>query len=231
MLADKPIGEGRTFSLAYNTQYVTLVNIVASRGVVVNADINGAITITLERTLLEGESLFDVTFKTSDYLASGSYTFLTPGENQLVITDFYDLVIYEIGDVNMDGKVSAKDVMLIKQHSVKMIELTEVQKAYANTFVDYDSNGGDNVSARDALLIQQVIVKMDVTLGDRVEVTFVYDDDNEVERSVHRGEDLLVVPVEPEDMSWSESSTEYIEPDFSAITEEKRYYLVRKETY
>ena len=125
----------------------------------------------------------------------------------------------------MDGKISAKDVMLIKQYVVKMIEFTDVQKAYANTYVDYDSNGDDNVSSRDALLIQQSIVKMDVTLGDRVEITFVYDEE-EVKRSVHKGEDLKIVPVETEGASWSESATEYVAPNFYVITEEKRYYLV-----
>jgi hypothetical protein len=232
VLADKPIGEGKTFTLVYDTQYVTLVNIVVADGVRVNTDTNGVITVTVDQTVLEGESLFDVTFKTSNYLTSGSYTFLAAGKNQLVISNFNDLVIYEMGDVNMDGKVSAKDVMLIKQYSVKMIELNEVQKAYANTYVDYDANGGDNISARDALLIQQSIVKMDVTLGDRVEVTFVYvsDDDQqtEIKRSVHKGEDLVLVPEEPEGMAWSESLTTYVEAEFTAITKQKHYYLIRK---
>jgi hypothetical protein len=179
-----------------------------------------------------GSALFDVTFTTSDYLVSGSYDFMKAADGELVCADFTQLTIYEIGDVNMDGKISAKDVMLIKQYVVKMIELTDVQKAYANTYVDYDSNGGENVSSRDALLIQQSIVKMDVTLGDRVEVTFVYDDEEEVKRSVQEGEALEVVPTESEGKVWSESKTSYVAPNFAVITEEKRYYLVpnRKES-
>jgi hypothetical protein len=223
------IKAGVSFKLVYDRQTVSLKNLSANSLLTVDSSVDGVISICTGEDIEAGADLLELTFTTSDYLVSKDYEFLTIAGNEFVKGNFTDLTIYEMGDVNMDGKVSAKDVMLIKQHSVKMIELTDVQKAYANTYVDYDANGGDNISARDALLIQQSIVKMDVDLGDRVEVTFVYDDETEEKRTVHAGEALELVPQVPEGMAWSESDTEYVPADFSAITEEKRYYLVRKE--
>ena len=214
-----------TFTILYDTNIVSFKSIKAADGVTINTEIDGKLIVSVTELKAAGVALFDVTFTTSDYLASGSYDFIKPVEGELVCADFTELVIYQIGDVNMDGKVSAKDVMLIKQYVVKIIELTDVQKAYANTYVDYDSDGGEKVSSRDAVLIQQSIVKMDVTLGDRVETTFVYDKE-EVKRSVHKGEELKSVPTAPEGMAWSENKIDYVAPNFSAITEEKRYYLV-----
>ena len=219
------IANSVTFTLVYDTQIVSFKSIQATSGVTVDSSVNGKLIVTITEVKNAESTLFDITFTTSDYLVSGSYDFIKSLEGELVRADFTQLTIYEIGDVNMDGKISAKDVMLIKQYVVKMIDFTDVQKAYANTYVDYDNNGGENISSRDALLIQQSIVKMDVTLGDRVEITFVYED-KEVKRSVHNGEELKVVPVETEGMSWSESATDYIAPNFHVITEEKRYYLV-----
>ena len=71
-----------------------------------------------------------------------------------------ELLRFEIGDVNMDGKINSRDALLIQQHAVKLITLTEEQLYYADTLVD------GKINSRDALLIQQYAVKMDVTLGE-----------------------------------------------------------------
>lgn len=76
-------------------------------------------------------------------------------------------ITYQMGDVNGDGKVNSRDALMIKQFVVKMIELTEEQKVYANVYYDVDSDGNPNINSRDAMLLQQFIVKMDVTLGGR----------------------------------------------------------------
>ena len=55
---------------------------------------------------------------------------------------------------------------MIKQYVVKMIELSDVQKVYANVYADLDGEGNPNINSRDALLLQQYVVKMDVVLGE-----------------------------------------------------------------
>ena len=37
-----------------------------------------------------------------------------------------------------------------------------------------------------------------------------------------------MIPEAPEGYVWSESETEEILPDFSAVTEDKKYYLIKK---
>ena len=68
--------------------------------------------------------------------------------------------VYGMGDANMDGDVSARDVVLIKQAIVGMTELSGTQRVFSNV---YDED--DEVNTRDAVLVLQHIVGMDVTLG------------------------------------------------------------------
>jgi len=70
------------------------------------------------------------------------------------------LSVYGMGDVNMDGDVSVRDAVLIKQAIVEMVELSGTQHVFANV---YDAD--DEVNTRDAVLVLQHIVGMDVTLG------------------------------------------------------------------
>lgn len=57
---------------------------------------------------------------------------------------------YTLGDVNNDGKISAYDASLVLQHTVKLIDLTDVPAA------DVDKNG--KITAYDASLILQYTV-------------------------------------------------------------------------
>ncbi|MBO5755535.1 MAG: dockerin type I repeat-containing protein, partial [Clostridia bacterium] len=68
--------------------------------------------------------------------------------------------VYGMGDVNMDGDVTARDVVLMKQAIVGMAELSETQRVFSNT---YDQD--DVINTRDAVLVLQHIVGMDVILG------------------------------------------------------------------
>ncbi len=68
---------------------------------------------------------------------------------------------YKMGDVNMDGAVNTRDVVLVKQSIVGMIDLTDEQKAYADVYDD----GTNTVNTRDVVLMLQHIVGMDVELG------------------------------------------------------------------
>ncbi len=68
--------------------------------------------------------------------------------------------VYGMGDANMDGDVSARDVVLIKQAIVGMTELSGTQQVFSNV---YDED--DEVNTRDAVLVLQHIVGMGVVLG------------------------------------------------------------------
>lgn len=67
-------------------------------------------------------------------------------------------VEYSMGDANLDGNVNTRDVVLIKQSIVGLVELTERQKTFADVYAD------GNINTRDVVLIQQYIVGMDVEL-------------------------------------------------------------------
>ncbi len=116
---------------------------------------------------------------------------------------------------------------MIKQYVVKMINLSDAQKVYANAYADYDNTGAATVSSRDATIITQYVVKMPVTLGDRVEVTFVNDDDTQIKRTVRKGTELLQIPEAKAGYAWSGSKTAFIAPVYANITQQKIYYLIK----
>lgn len=212
------------FTVTFDGQIVGITDILAENGVQVDRS-GEVVTVKVTKAIPAGSRLFTAKLTTSEYLVSGSYTFMFTDHERKVENTFSTLTIFEMGDVNLDGKVNSRDATLIKQFSVKMTELTDVQKAYANVYVDYDKNGNPTVSSRDALLIQQYVVKMDVTLGNRVEVTFVAEETEE-KRSVAAGETLKVVPDAPAGRAWSASMEEYVAPDYANISDGTRYYLV-----
>ena len=85
----------------------------------------------------------------------GTYDLLyLDGESSMGIS------VYGMGDTNMDGDVTARDVVLMKQAIVGMTELSNTQRVFSNV---HDED--DDVTARDVVLVLQHIVGMDVTLG------------------------------------------------------------------
>ena len=71
------------------------------------------------------------------------------------------LSVYGMGDVNMDGDVSARDVVLMKQAIVGMTELSETQRLFADVYAD----GEEGIDSRDAVLVLQHLVGMDVVFS------------------------------------------------------------------
>ena len=69
------------------------------------------------------------------------------------IAEFYGDPIPQItgvyGDVDLDGKVSAKDSLLIQRYVINMVKFDNTQKKAA------DVNGDDKITAKDALEIQR----------------------------------------------------------------------------
>ena len=54
---------------------------------------------------------------------------------------------YELGDVNMDGNVTAADALLVIRYAMGLTDLTETQLALA------DLNGNGTVNTEDASLV------------------------------------------------------------------------------
>ena len=221
------IDSGVRFTIFYDVNIVTLKSVTVVSGVSVDTSIDGVITVNTSRNISGGEDLFDVTFTTFEQLAEGSHKFLSCNEYD----EFSEIVIYQIGDVNLDGKINSRDVAIIKQYVVKMIELSDAQKIYANAYYDVDSNGNANISSRDAMILQQYVVHMEVELGNRNEVEFVCSaDDNgkeSVKYSVEDGDSVIKVPMADEGCVWSESETAYITPVYTNISGDKKYYLIK----
>jgi len=214
-------GTGGVFTLTLDPFAASLVSYEAADGIVVVEEGN-ILTVTVDRTVEDGEALLMLTMKASDFLACGETAFVALAQDSVHTAAFAPIVIYEMGDVSMDGSVDTVDALLIQQHVVGIKTLSAVQLAYAETFVD---GATDTV---DALRVQQYVVGMDVTLGDRHTVTFV-EETEEKSYTVESGEALTQIPEAPEGYLWSESETEYLAPAFEAITTDKKYYLVKEE--
>ena len=214
------MGAGGSFAITLDESVALYLAHTAADGVTVTKD-GERFTVTVMRAIEENETLLSLTLKPTENLAAGEHIFLSLAENDAATATFAPLCIYEMGDVNLDGKVNARDAVLIKQYVVQMVTLSEVQLAYANAYAD------DKINARDAVLLQQYIVKMPVTPGERH--TLVFDTgDTEVRYTVKSGEDFAGIPEAPEGYVWSLSKEVYVVPVFTAIEKTTKYYLVKK---
>ncbi|MBQ7810353.1 MAG: leucine-rich repeat protein [Clostridia bacterium] len=61
---------------------------------------------------------------------------------------------FEMGDVNMDGKLNIKDATLIQKYAAKIVDFDEAQKTLA------DINKDEKINVKDATYIQKVIAKI-----------------------------------------------------------------------
>jgi CxxC motif-containing protein len=226
--AKAPIAKGGKFHLYYNAEVATFVSVTGSAKITIDTSVAGELSVKVLEDIAAGEKLMDLNFKTFEYLNTGSYTLLSVDENSKPLCEFTDLAIYQMGDVNMDGNINSRDVLMIKQSVVRMIELTDVQKIYANVYVDTDKDGQPLINSRDAMLIQQYVVRMPVELGDRISLTFTYGEGESIMYSIHKGEALTDLPDTPEGYVWSLDQEEFIVPNFASISEETTYYLVKK---
>ncbi len=213
-------GTGGYFVLRLDKLAASFVRVESAEGVTVEREGN-TFTVTVARAVEEGETLLTFTLKASAFLTSGEHSFLSLEASETANAALAPLVIYKMGDVNLDGEVDTIDALLIQQYVVGLRTLSPVALAYAETYVD---GATDTV---DALRVQQFVVGMDVVLGNRVNVTFVYENE-EKSFTVEHGEDLVSIPEAPEGYAWSESETAYSEPTFTAITTDRKYYLIEE---
>ena len=120
--------------------------------------------------------------------------------------------LYEMGDVNMDGAITVRDAVLIKQAVIGTRDMTAAQAAYADVFTD------GKLTVRDAVLLLQDIIGLDVELDDRVSVAFL-DKDGSVytSYSVRKLGALTVLPQLPIYEGY-ECAWDFTNIDLSAIT-------------
>lgn len=216
---------------------------------------DGKIYISFSATGNQTEQInvVDLTFHVVDDLAAGSYSILSldgKGTNNAssesesgtatdykLTSQFSDMSIYQFGDADLNGKVQSRDVSYIKQYVVKLRDMTDLSKTYANAYMDFEDDGTTpKVNSRDAGIIQQKVVKMDVTLGNRANVTF-YGPDGSVyaQKSIKVGSAWDNIPDLPalqgyEDAKWSLKPDEYVAVDFSKITTDTDvYYCAAKD--
>lgn len=192
-------------------------------------------------------NVVDLTFHVNDDLAGGNYSFISLDTNETnnassetesgdstdykLKSGFSDMTIYEYGDADLNGKIQSRDVTFLKQYVVKLRELSDLSRVYSNAYYDFEEDGTTpKINSRDAGIIQQKVVKMDVTLGDRVNVTF-YDKNGEVyaQKSVKKGSSLVNVPDLPvltgyKDYKWSSDPEKSVDVDFTNINSDKEVY-------
>ena len=108
-------------------------------------------------------------------------------------TDFANLDIYNIGDVNLSHNVSIADVTNLRQYLAEMRELSAYQLSLSDAYYDTE------VSIADAVRIQQYLADKTMLLGNRVNVTFLDKDQNPYRvKSVPFGGSLASIPELPE---------------------------------
>ena len=161
--ATTAIPAGRVFTLRYDSALVSYIS-MSSEFVSVQT-IGNQLVMTALKDISLNTAFATLTFKTADDLAAGTYNFLFVNTSEDVTGDFAQMVIYQLGDVNMDGTINSRDALMIKQAVVMMVELTDVQKVYADVYAD----GNGDINSRDAMLLQQFIVHLDIVLGGKVQ--------------------------------------------------------------
>lgn len=244
--------------LNYDTSTVTLNSAKAcsseSGSIGVNAK-NGKVYISYSSTENQTEQInvVDLSFHVVDDLTSGTYSIFSLDSNETnnassessngsaidykLTSNFTDMTIYQYGDADLNGKIQSRDVSRVMQYTVKMRDLTDLSKTYANAFMDFEEDGvTPKVNSRDAGIIQQKVVKMDVTLGNRVNITF-YGPDGSIytQKSIKVNNGWSNIPEVPEikgykDARWSLKPDEYVAVDFSKITTDTEiYYFAEKD--
>ncbi len=233
----------------YDTDILTLVKAEEHKDikgtVVFNAENVGAVTINYTRTsknVTEYLPVVNLTFTVDENAGIGSYDCLTIDQNSEYIAhtlnssgtldpvdfscDFAKLVVYEMGDVDLNGTLNIADATYIRRHLAEIdgAILEGFKLSLADTYYDGEINIADAVS------LQRHLAHLDVIYGDRVNITFVdINGDTYAKKSVVYNGTLLNIPSVPEvdEYSggvWSQSPTEYIAPVYNNMTSDTTLY-------
>ena len=236
-------------SLTYDTENLTLKEIEenedAKGTVIFNTSKEGRIAINYTRTnrnVTNYLPLIDVTFEVDENIGVGSYDCLTVDKSATYIAhrlndsgtldvvdfscDFAKLHIYEMGDVDLSGKVDIADVTYIRRYLAEYEGLVfdDFRLSLADTYCD------DEIDIGDAICLQRHLAELEVLYGDRVNVTF-YNADGEkyASKSVLYDHTLNKLPAVPyregySDGQWSLKSDEYVAPNYADLQKDLKVY-------
>ena len=214
----------------FNPILVTLDDIVLAEGVTLLGTEENCITLSVTGlSSSETVDIAELTFIVSEYAPEGESTFLMVSSEDTITPGFTTLRIYQVGDVNMDGRVNTVDAAMIQRYAVKKIDLTETQKVYGNVNGDLNQDGTAKLNTVDAAMIQRFAVKKLDTLGDRITITFV-DNEEETCISLVIGRDVNDYFAPGEGYAWSLEKKTLVEVDFSTLTANTVGYLVQSTT-
>ncbi len=213
----------------YNPWFVALKSYECYEGVTVTVSNSGYITVHITGlSECDSKDIVDLVFVTTDYAPVGDSAFIEVECEDNITSNFGALTIYEMGDVNMDGRVNTVDAAMVQRYAVKKLELSDVQKAYGNVNGDYNTDGSAKLNTVDAAMIQRYAVKKLDKLGNRINVTFVSGDQSSCV-SIVIGEDITEYFKPADGYAWSLSEQELIDVDFTALTVDTTVYLVAQQ--
>lgn len=238
-------------TLNYDSDLLTLTKIEENEdikgSIVFNAETEGKLIINYTRTsqnVTKMLPLLDVSFDVNDNIGVDSYDcFSVDYESEYVAhtlrddgiaevvdfeCDFPDLVIYEIGDVDLSKKVDIADATYIRRHLAEFegAVLSGFRLSLADTYFD------EVVDIADAVCLQRYLAKFDVIYGNRVNITFNdINGDKIMTKSVTYNNSLNIIPDLPaienrQPVGWSLSRTEYQPASFNNLTKSFSVYAV-----
>ncbi|MBR2885210.1 MAG: InlB B-repeat-containing protein [Clostridia bacterium] len=236
-------------TLKYDTNLITLENIQENEDikgtVIFNAETAGIIRLNYTRTSANVNSylpILDLTFSVKDDIGVAVYDCLTVDKTQTYVAhklnnsgalekvdfscDFSELIIYEMGDVDLSCTVDIGDATYIRRHLAQFdgALLSDFKLSLADTYSD------GIVDIADAVCLQRHLAKLDVVYGNRVNINFyTLRGEKYLTKSVLYNGTLNNIPMVPQEDGfvgglWSQSATEYIAPSFENITTDITLY-------
>ena len=214
------------FSIHYNPLLVELKSYDCCDGVSVVEYNDGYITVQA-KDLISGENrdVISLTFVTSNNAPFGSSTFIDVVAEDKITSNFDELTIYQMGDVNMDGKVNTVDAAMIQRYAVKKLELDDIQKVYANVNGDLNTDGSSKVNTIDAAMVQRYAVKKINELGNRITINFV-DGEEIVSLTLVKGNEINYEPADGHE--WSLAADQFVSVDFTTLTSDTTVYMIEQ---
>lgn len=214
------------FTINYNAWLVKLKSYVCCEGTRVIEEDEGYITVEVDGlSNAVSNNIISLTFVTSDYAPIGESDFIYIVSEDKFTSNVGKLTLYQMGDVNMDGRVNTVDASMIQRYAVKKLELDDVQKVYANVNGDRNMDGSLKVNTIDASMIQRYAVKKINELGNRITVTFI-DGEEIVSLTLVKGSELNYEPADG--YKWSLAEDRFVSVDFTTLTSDTTVYMVEQ---
>ena len=214
------------FTINYNALLAELKSYDCCEGAKVIAEDEGYITVEVDGlSNAESNNVISLTFVTSDYAPIGESEFIVIVSEDKLTSNVDKLTIYQMGDVNMDGRVNTVDAAMIQRYAVKKLELDDVQKIYANVNGDLNTDGSSKVNTIDAAMVQRYAVKKINELGNRITINFV-DGEEIVSLTLVKGNELNYEPADG--YEWSLAADQFVSVDFTTLTSDTTVYMIEQ---